>query len=95
MFSTVFLSSPVCSAIAARAAPTASTASAAPVPARFLWLAWNSAVPSAMAGLAVMIPQTTSDSSWAMELPYIAGIRVKASRSSLISTCRVIATTRP
>jgi len=48
-----------------------------------------------MAGLAVMMPQTTSDSSWAMELPYIAGMRVKASRSSLISVWRVIATTRP
>ena len=36
-FSTVFLSSPVCLAIAARAAPTLLTSSAAPVPARFLW----------------------------------------------------------
>ena len=36
MFSTVFLSSPVCSAIAARAAPTLATSSAAPVAARFL-----------------------------------------------------------
>ena len=71
---------------------------AAPVdglPARFLWVVWNSALPSAIAGLAVMMPQTTSDSSCAMELPYIAGIRVKASRSSLISVWRVIATTRP
>ena len=58
-------------------------------------MVWNSALPSAIAGLAVMMPQTTSDSSWAMELPYIAGIRVKASRSSLISVCRVMATTRP
>ena len=48
MFSTVFLSRPVCSAIAARAAPTASTASAAPVPAIVLWSAWNSVVPSAI-----------------------------------------------
>ena len=31
----------------------------------------------------------------AIAVPYIAGIRVKASRSSLIKTWRVIATTRP
>ena len=55
----------------------------------------TAALQSAIAGFAVMMPQTTSLSSWAMELPYIAGIRVKASRSSLISTCRVMATTRP
>ncbi len=73
MFSTVFLSSPVCFAIAARAAPTLVTSSAAPVPARFLWVAWKRALPSAMAGLAVMMPQTTSLSSWAMELPYSPG----------------------
>jgi len=81
--------------MAARAAPTLLTSSAAPVPARFLCVVWNRALPSAIGGLAVMIPQTTSDSSWAMELPYIAGIRVKASRSSLIRVWRVIATTRP
>ncbi|MBD3763073.1 hypothetical protein, partial [Rhizorhabdus sp.] len=84
-FSTVFLSSPVCLRIAARARPTLSTPSAAPVPARFLCVEWNSAVPSAIAGFEVTMSQTTSLSSCAMELPYIAGIRVKASRSSLIS----------
>ena len=76
-------------AIAARAAPTLATSSAAPVPARFLCVVWKRALPSAIAGLAVMMPQTTSDSSCAMELPYIAGIRVKASRSSLISVWRM------
>ena len=91
----VFPSSPVCLAIAVRALPRYRLASAVPVPARFLWVAWNNASPSAIVGLAVMMPQTTSDSSCAMELPYIAGIRVKASRSSLISVWRVIATTRP
>lgn len=35
--------------------------------ARFSWVVWNSALPSAMAGLAVMMPHTTSDSSCAME----------------------------
>ena len=43
-------------------------------------------VPSAIAGLAVKMPQTTSLSSVAAEVPKSAGTRVKASRSSLIST---------
>ena len=79
----------------ARALPRLATSSAVPVPARFLWMAWNSATPSAMFGLAVTIPQTTSLSSVAAAVPNSAGMRVKASRSSLMITCRVMPMTLP
>ena len=81
--------------MAVRALASPATSSAAPVPARFLWLAWKSASPSAIAGLAVKMPQTTSLSSVAAEVPKSAGTRVKASRSSLISTWRVMPITLP
>ena len=81
--------------MAVRALARPATSSAAPAPARFLWLAWNSVVPSAIAGLAVKMPQTTSLSSVAAEVPKSAGTRVKASRSSLISTWRVMPITLP
>ena len=61
---------------------TTATSSAAPALARFLWLVWKSALPSAIAGFAVKMPQTTSLSSVAAEVPKSAGTRVKASRSS-------------
>ena len=80
--------------MAVRALARPATSSAAPA-ARFLWLAWKSVVPSAIAGLAVKMPQTTSLSSVAAEVPKSAGTRVKASRSSLISTWRVMPITLP
>jgi hypothetical protein len=60
-----------------------------------LWLAWKSVAPSAIAGFDVKMPQTTSLSSVAAEVPKRAGTRVKASRSSLIKTWRVMPITLP
>ena len=48
-----------------------------------------------MVGLEVTIPQTTSLSSVAAAVPNSAGMRVKASRSSLMITCRVMPMTLP
>ena len=55
--------------MAARAAPRFATSRPEPVPARFLWLAWNKALLSPIAGFEVTIPQTTSLSSVAAEVP--------------------------
>ncbi len=81
--------------MAARAAPIAVTLSAVAGFARLPWFWWNSAMESLIAAFARMMPQTTSLSSVAIAVPYIAGMRVKASRSSLMRTCRVTANDAP